>query len=59
MPAPTAPGIDLIRLLTEAGETERAERIRRFGLNPDDSIADGDPGRGHRARVTRGKVTDK
>jgi thioredoxin-like negative regulator of GroEL len=34
---------DLIYLLSVAGEGEQAERIRSFGLNPDRSIADGNP----------------
>lgn len=37
-------GARLIGLLDRIGETEQAERIRSFGLNPDGSIADGDPG---------------
>lgn len=36
-------GKHLIDLLDRVGETERAERIRSFGLNPDGSIAEGDP----------------
>ena len=34
----------LADLLTKQGRGEEAERLRRFGLNPDGSIADEDPG---------------
>jgi hypothetical protein len=34
-------GWQLARLLTEQGRGEEAERLHRFGLNPDGSIADG------------------
>ncbi len=36
-------GRRLISLLSEQGESEPADRMRRFGLNPDGSIADGGP----------------
>jgi tetratricopeptide (TPR) repeat protein len=34
----------LITMLAEQGETAAADRMRRFGLNTDGSIADGNPG---------------
>ena len=34
----------LITMLGDQGETASADRMRRFGLNPDGSIADGNPG---------------
>src|SRR3712207_3301074 len=46
-PVATRRADPLIDLLTREGHVEEAERLRRFGFNPDGSIATGpgDPGR--------------
>jgi hypothetical protein len=46
-------GWRLTSLLKQQGRAEEAERLRRFGLNPDGSIADDDPGNPQSQPATR------